>query len=32
VKKLGERATVQKVDADRRTNRELFMQMMSAKK
>ena len=32
VKKLGERATVQKVDADRRTNRELFMQLMSAKK
>jgi glutathione S-transferase len=32
VKKLGERATVQKVDADRRSNRELFMQMMSAKK
>jgi glutathione S-transferase len=32
VKKLGERPTVQKVDADRRTNRELFMQMMSAKK
>lgn len=32
VKKLGERASVQKVDADRRTNRELFMQMMSAKK
>jgi glutathione S-transferase len=32
VKKLGERASVQKVDADRRTNRELFMQLMSAKK
>lgn len=32
VKKLGERPTVQKVDADRRTNRELFMQLMSAKK
>ena len=32
VKKLGERATVQKVDADRRTNRELFMQKMAAKK
>ena len=32
VKKLGERASVQKVDADRRTNRELFMQMMSSKK
>ena len=32
VKKLGERPTVQKVDADRRTNRELFMQKMAAKK
>jgi glutathione S-transferase len=32
VKKLGERATVQKVDADRRTNRELFMQKIAAKK
>ena len=32
VKKLGERASVQKVDADRRTNRELFMQLMSSKK
>lgn len=32
VKKLGERTTVQKVDADRRTNRELFMQKMAAKK
>ena len=31
-KMLGERASVQKVDADRRTNRELFMQLMSAKK
>ncbi len=31
-KKLGERATVQKVDADRRINRELMMQKMSAKK
>lgn len=31
-KKLGERATVQKVDADRRTNRELMMQKMSTKK
>ena len=31
-KKLGERPTVQKVDADRRTNRELMMQKMSAKK
>ena len=31
-KKLGERATVQKVDADRRTNRELMMQKMAAKK
>jgi len=32
VKKLGERPTVQKVDADRRTNRELFMQKIAAKK
>lgn len=32
VKKLGERTTVQKVDADRRTNRELFMQKIAAKK
>ena len=32
VKKLGERPTVQKVDADRRTNRELMMQKMAAKK
>jgi glutathione S-transferase len=32
VKKLGERTTVQKVDADRRTNRELMMQKMAAKK
>ncbi len=32
VKKLGERTTVQKVDADRRTNRELMMQRMAAKK
>lgn len=31
VKKLGERATVQKVDADRRANRELMMQKMAAK-
>ena len=30
-KKLGERPTVQKVDADRRTNRELMMQKMAAK-
>ncbi|MEY3580249.1 MAG: hypothetical protein RI984_1353 [Pseudomonadota bacterium] len=32
VKKLGERTTVQKVDADRRINRELFMQKIAAKK
>jgi glutathione S-transferase len=32
VKKLGERTTVQKVDADRRINRELMMQKMAAKK
>ena len=32
VKKLGERPTVQKVDADRRINRELFMQKIAAKK
>jgi glutathione S-transferase len=32
VKKLGERLTVQKVDADRRTNRELMIQRMAAKK
>ncbi len=32
VKKLGERPTVQKVDADRRTNRELMMQRIAAKK
>jgi glutathione S-transferase len=32
VKKLGERTTVQKVDADRRINRELFMQKIVAKK
>jgi glutathione S-transferase len=32
VKKLGERTTVQKVDADRRTNRELFMQKIAARK
>lgn len=32
VKKLGERPTVQKVDADRRINRELFMQKIVAKK
>ncbi len=30
-KKLGERPTVQKVDADRRINRELMMQKMTAK-
>ena len=32
VKKLGERPTVQKVDADRRINRELFMQKIAARK
>jgi glutathione S-transferase len=32
VKKLGERPTVQKVDADRRINRELFMQKRAARK
>lgn len=32
VKKLGERTTVQKVDADRRINRELFMQKIAARK
>ena len=32
VKKLGERTTVQIVDADRRINRELFMQKIAAKK
>ncbi len=31
-KMLGERPTVQKIDTDRRVNRELFMQRMSAKK
>ena len=32
VKKLGERTTVQKVDADRRINRELFRQKIAARK